>query len=387
MITALALLACSAVGLTMDDLVKAVDSKRLRATVEHLASFHTRNTLSPGNAESAAWVASELKNIPGVEVEVMSYLIAKGRRVPEDTTAVQVVAKIPGADDRVILIGAHLDSLNLSVDAKTGRAPGANDDASGVAAVMELVRILSTRKWQHTLIFVAFSGEEQGLLGSRALARRAKADGWKLDAVLSNDTVGSSKNKSGQSDSKRVRVFSDEGTSENPHNSRELARYVEWIVRHKMKDFGIKLVLRKDRFGRGGDHTPFAEEGYSAIRFIEVHEEFTRQHTPDDLPEHMDWAYLAKVAGANLVAMATLAEAGEAPTNVRIKLDQNHDTTVTWKAVAGQKYVVYWRDTASAEWQGSKEVGAVGEATIKGINKDDHFFAVGAENGIPVAVR
>lgn len=365
---------------SISQLVSQVSPERLRATVEKLASYNTRNTLSPTLNEAAEWLAGEYRKIPGIQAEVMSYTLPKGRRVPEDKTVVQVVATLPGETDHRILIGGHMDSLNLQVDPVTGRAPGANDDSSGVAVALELARILAPYKWRQTLVFVGFSGEEQGLNGSRALAKRAKEEGWKLDAVLNNDTVGSSSNKAGQKDTGHVRVFSDE-------NDRELARFIEHTVRANVKGFGIKLVLRKDRFGRGGDHTPFSEEGFPAVRFIEVHEEYTRQHTPDDLPEHMDWKYLANVAKADLASMATLAQADEPPTSVHVKLDQSHDTTLTWKGKPGVKYVVYWRDTASAAWQGAIPVGAVETFTIKKINKDDHYFAVGAENGIPVPAK
>ncbi|HVL38982.1 MAG TPA: M28 family metallopeptidase [Fimbriimonadaceae bacterium] len=375
----------------LDSLLRQVDERRLRSTVEKLASFHTRNTLSATLNEAAEWLAAEYRKIPGVQVELMKYALPRGRRVPEDKEVVQVVATLPGATDRRILVGGHLDSLNLQVDAATGRAPGANDDASGVALALEIARVMSARKWNQTMVFVGFTGEEQGLHGARALARRAKAEGWKLEAVLNNDTVGSSSNLAGQKDETRVRVFSDEfvpsQTNPNGHNSRELARFIELATRGKVSNFGVKLVMRRDRFGRGGDHTPFADEGYDAVRFIEVYEEYTRQHTPHDLPEFMDWAYLANVTRINLAAMATLAQAGPAPTNVRIRMNQGHDTTLTWTASPGTRYVVYWRDTASATWQGQREVGAVETATIEKVNKDDHLFAVGAIGGVPVAAR
>lgn len=149
----------------------------------------------------------------------------------------------------------------------------------------------------------------------------------------------------------------------------------------------MKLVFRRDRFGRGGDHTPFSQNGFNAVRFVEVHEEYTRQHTPDDLPEFVDANYVANVAKVNLLVMASLANAAEPPENVRIDRRQGHDTTVTWRSTPGVSYVVYWRDTASPVWQGSKDVGAADRATIEKINKDDHVFAVGAVGGIPVEAR
>lgn len=357
----------------------------LKATVTHLSTaYTTRNTLSEGHKEAAAWLADQYRKIPGVEVEIMKYTLPQGRRVPEPMEAHQVIATIKGESDRIILIGAHLDSLNLSVDPKTGRAPGANDDLSGVAASLEACKAMAGKNWKNTIKFVAFTGEEQGLLGATALAKRATDEGWKLEAVLNNDTVGSSSNLNGQSDPNHIRVFSEEGEN---HESRELARWIEWKIRTTMDDFRIKLVLRRDRFGRGGDHTPFVQAGFNGVRFIEVHEEYTRQHTPDDLVEHMDFDYLAKVTEANTICLSSLANADPAPEGVRIVRDQSHDTTLRWNAVDGVKYVVYSRDTASTTWQTVNPVGAVNTYKIEKVNKDDHFFAVGAEGGIPVESR
>lgn len=395
----LALLMAVTIQYEHADLVALVSPDRLKATVERLASFHTRNTNSPQLTGAAERLAEQFRAVPGVEVELMRYTIQQGRRVPETKEVVQVVATLKGETDRVILVGGHLDSLNFQGDPLTARAPGANDDASGVALALELARVMSRKKWKHTLVFVGFTGEEQGLLGATALAQRAKEEGWTIDAVLNNDTVGSSSNKNGQSDATRVRVFSEESEQ---HQSRELARFIEWVTREKVPHsgvrlgpmqnreqsdwFGIKLVFRRDRFGRGGDHTPFANAGFPAVRFIEVHEEYTRQHTEEDLPEFMDFEYLANVTRMNLVAMAALANAGAQPRNVRIDRRQGHDTRLTWDGDDGVKYVVYWRETTSPVWQGAIPVGAVNEYTVSKVNKDDHEFAVGAEGGLPVPV-
>jgi hypothetical protein len=370
------------------DLTQQVSPDRLRAVVEKLSSYNTRNTLSETLKEAAAWLAGEYRKIEGVEAELMEYTLPRGRRVPEDRKVLQVVATTKGTSDRWVGVGGHLDSLNLSVDAATGFAPGANDDASGVALALEMARAIAPLKLALNGVYVGFTGEEQGLHGARALAKRFKAEARALDAFLNNDTVGSSSNKAGQKDDGRVRVFSDESTEENLNTgSRELARFIEWITRDRVERFGIKLVFRKDRFGRGGDHTPFHEEGFSAVRFIEVHEEYSRQHTPDDLIEHMDFNYLANVARMNLLAMASLMQAGPAPTDVRIVRDQGHDTTVTWKATPGTCYTVYWRETTSPTWQDCSHVEETDKATIKLVNKDDHIFAVGAVGGIPVEAR
>jgi len=360
----------------------SINPNRMIADIRKLASFTTRNTNSPTLREAAEWLAAQYRAIPGMQVELMKYTAAASARVPEPIEVVQVVAVLPGEDERRIIVGGHMDSLNMSVDAKTGRAPGANDDASGTVVALEVARAMATRKWKHTLVFVGWTGEEQGLLGSRAMAERAKAEGWKIDAVLSNDTVGSPENKAGQRNDKQVRIFSEEAPE---HESRELARYIAWLT--KDKPFGVKLVFRRDRFGRGGDHTPFNQNGFNAVRFVEVHEEYTRQHTPDDLPEFVDPAYVAGVATVNLATVVSLANAGSAPTNVRIGRRQGHDSTVTWRGVEGVSYTVYWRATTSPVWEGSKDVGSASRVTVEKVNKDDHVFAVGAVGGVPVVAE
>jgi hypothetical protein len=372
-----------------EDLAKQVDQKRLRATVEKLASWNDRNTNNPTLTEAANWIASELRQIPGLDVELMTYTLPKSARVPVEKQVVQVVATLKGETDRRVIVGGHMDTINMA-DRSAGlnaRAPGANDDASGVAMAMELARIMSTKKWRNTLVFVAFSGEEQGLVGSRALAKRAVDQGWKVDAVLSNDMIGNVKNKVGQKNDKFVRVFSADPGPEDKHESRELARIIEYLTRESVEGHGIKLVFRNDRFGRGGDHTPFMQAGFSAVRFTEVHEEYSHQHTQDDLPQHMDWKYLANNSKLNMVAMANLGEAGDPPTNVRIDRDQGYDTTITWKGNPGGRYTVYWRETSSPVWQGSVRLGSVETYTAKKLSKDDYIFAIGAVGGIPVEAR
>jgi len=383
---AIVILALLTAMLTQDtdvqSLLHQVDKNRLRATVEHLASMQTRNTSSAGLKEACDWIAGEFRAIPGLQVEVWSYPVVASRRVPKDTTAYEVIATLPGKTDRTVLVGGHIDSINMTngADPLTARAPGANDDLSGVALTLELARLMSRDKWNQTLKFVAFSGEEQGLLGSAALAKRAKDEKWALEAVFSNDMVGNSSNKAGQKDDKRVRCFSEEGET---HESRELARFTEWVVRSGVKGHSVKLVFRKDRFGRGGDHSSFVANGFTAVRLVEVYEEYSRQHTPDDLPGAMDFDYLANNTRVNLCAMASVANAALPPTEVKVVRDQSHDTSLTWKSQPGVKYAVYWRETTSPVWESMKVVGDVDKVKIPLVDKDDHVFAVGAVGGIP----
>lgn len=369
-------------------LFSQVSTDHLKATLQELTTYPTRNTSSPGLTKAAEWVASEFRKIPGLQVEIMEYDVKKGRRVPEDKTVVQVVATLPGETDRRVLVGGHLDTINLGGDPLTAIAPGINDDGSGVALTLECARVLAQKKWHNTLVFVAFSGEEQGLFGSTALAERAKKENWEVDAVLSNDTVGSSR-AANTKDTKRVRLYSGEVTDPKApqHNSRELARFIEWNSRGKLGGFGPWLVFRQDRFQRGGDHTPFNRNGFTAVRFVEAIEWLEHQHTEKDTIEWIDWAYLANVTKLNIMTMEALGAAEDAPTDVRYDLKQAHDTTIHWKAKPGVKYVVYWRETSSPTYQGAMEVGEADHVVVKGKNKDDHTFAVGAVGGIPIALN
>lgn len=377
------------------ELSKQIDAKRLRATIEKLASWNDRNTNNPTLTEAAKWIADQYRQIPGLEVEIMTYRLPKMARVPEEKDVVQVIATLKGETDRRVIVGGHFDTINM-VDRENGlksRAPGANDDASGTSLALELARVMSQRKWKNTLVFVAFSGEEQGLYGSKALAERAVKEDWKIDAVLSNDIVGSSSNKAGQKDDKHIRMFSADPASvvageqapARVQHSRELARLIEFVTRGTIPGFAPMPVFRNDRFGRGGDHTPFWQAGFSSVRFTEPHEEYSRQHTPDDLPEFVDFKFLANVARVNLIAMGNLGDADETPTRVTVDRAQGHDTTLHWRGKPGVSYVVYWRESTAPFWQGSEVV--TGETFHSKLSKDDYFFAVGAKGGIPVEAR
>lgn len=372
---------------SLADLTRQIDARRMRATIEKLASWPNRNTNNPTLTEAAEWLADEYRKIPGLQVEIMHYRIERSVRVPEAKDVVQVLAILPGETSRRILVGGHFDTINM-VDnpgnALDEPAPGANDDASGVAVALENARVLAKHRWKNTLVFVAWSGEEQGLLGSTAMAKRARTENWSIDAVLSNDMVGNRDNHLGDRNGKEIRVFSEETDT---HHSRELARFIEWNARGQIRGFRPKLVFRRDRFGRGGDHTPFNQEGFTAVRIVESHEEYTRQHTPDDLPSGIDFRYLANAARLNLLTLATLANAGEAPREVRIDRTQGYDTHIRWQATPGTEYVVYWRETTSPVWEKSQRVGVVNEIVIPRVHKDDHVFAVGAVGGVPVEAK
>jgi hypothetical protein len=365
------------------DLVDQVSADRLKNTIETLSSWNTRNTNTPEAWEVAEWIASQYRQLPHMEVEVWEYEIASGRRVPETKRVPQVIATLPGRSTRRVMVGGHFDTLNADFegDLFSLRAPGANDDASGTALAMEVGRLMAANTWENTLVFCAFSGEEQGLLGSRALATRAREESWVVDALLSNDMVGNSSTVRGAADGQTLRIFSEENPDR--HQSRELARWIEWITRGQIPGASVRPVFRKDRFARGGDHTPFNEAGFTAVRFVEQTEEYSRQHTTTDLPEFVDFAYLAQNTKINLLAMSMLASAGPQPSEVRVDLKQSYDTTLSWAGTPGSKYRVYWRETTSPTWQGSEFVGET-ESFRSDLSKDDNVFAVAAEYGIPV---
>ncbi|MCX6342728.1 MAG: M20/M25/M40 family metallo-hydrolase [Fimbriimonadales bacterium] len=227
-------------SLLLSHLTSEVSKDSLRQTLTHLSTYPTRNTNTPELEKAAEWVASEFKKIPGLRVELMRYDVKKGRRVVADKSVVQVVATLPGESDKKVIVGGHLDTINLTGDPMTAIAPGINDDGSGVALTLECARILSQKRWRNTLVFVAFSGEEQGLFGSGALAEKAQKESWKIEAMLNNDTVGASQGPGKLKDKKRVRLYSEESTD---HNSRELARFIEWETRGKIKGFSPWLVF------------------------------------------------------------------------------------------------------------------------------------------------
>lgn len=359
-----------------------VSKENLRATLEHLATYSTRNTNTDECEKAVHAIADRFRAIPGLEVEVMPYDVKAGRRIVKDRTVYQVVATLRGTTEKRVIVGGHLDTINLTGDPMTVKAPGINDDGSGVALTLECARLLAAQgNFLNTLVFVAFTGEEQGLLGSGALSARAKTNKWAIEAMLNNDTVGSSAAK-GLKDKKRVRLYSEE---EATHNSREAARFIEWNARGKVKGVSPWLVFRRDRFQRGGDHTPFNRDGFNAVRFVEAVERLDVQHTDKDLIEHIDFDYLAAVTALNAHTLKTFANAEDAPTNVAYDARQAHDTTIRWKGKPGVQYRVYWRESSSSTWQGSELAGAVETFTVKKKNKDDHVFAVGAEGGVPVS--
>ena len=294
---------------------------------------------------------------------------------------------------------------NSPTDAKCD-APGANDDASGTAAVLEMARVMAPYQFDATIVFMTVPGEEQGLLGATHFAEDARQKSLNIDAMFTNDIIGNTLGGNGVRDRGTVRVFSEgvpsnetsaEATTrrsvggENDASSRQLARFIKEMGERYVPHMKVMLVYRRDRYGRGGDHIPFAERGFPAVRFTEVNEEYRHQHQNvrvengvqyGDLPEFVDFAYIANVARINAVSLAALALAPARPRNVGILTARlSNDTDLKWDAnkepdLAG--YEIVWRDTTSPVWTNSKPVGNVTAFTMKGMSKDNFFFGVRA---------
>jgi Zn-dependent M28 family amino/carboxypeptidase len=394
-------------------LASAPSETELRATIEKLVSFGTRHTLSDTKSDTRGigaarrWVKARFEAISRdcggcIEVVTPSQMFT-GKRIPQSTEVMDVVAIKRGSGDpkRVIVMTGHLDSRVTDVMNATSDAPGANDDASGVAALIEAARLLSKQDNRATLVFAAVSGEEQGLYGGKVLADYATAQGWQVQADLNNDIMGNSHGQNGVLDNTTVRVFS-EGTKSNETDaqgkyrryhggevdspSRNVARYMEQTAERYLPDLRVRMVYRTDRYGRGGDQVPFLEAGYPAVRVSEGHEDYTHQHQDlrtakgiryGDTIDGVDFRYLARVTALNTVTMAALSRAPAPPTGVDIEGALATDTTVHWKKVAGAAgYSVHWRDTTAPQWQFSHAVGDTDQAVIKDVVIDDWFFGV-----------
>jgi hypothetical protein len=396
-----------------------VSPDTLEATVRRLASFGTRHTFSDQTSETRGigaagrWIERQMRRyaaLPGARLDVSleRFTQPPTPRTPRPVMLTNVLARLPGtdpADTRIFLVSGHYDSRasgGLDADAD---APGANDDASGTAAVMEMARVLAAARFPATLIFAAFSGEEQGLLGARHLAAVADSAGWNLAGMITLDIVGNTTGGAGIKDNRTIRVFS-EGTpqleseaarntryaigGENDSQARQLARYLEEVGERYEPQADVKLIYRRDRFLRGGDHTAFSERGFAAVRMTEPNEDFSRQHQNvrtengrpyGDLPENVDYDYVARVTRVNMAGLMNLASAPPPPQNVGIvNSELGYDTTLRWAApesagrVAG--YYVLIRETTASRWEQKLIVGNVTEVTLPNISKDNYFFAV-----------
>ena len=395
-----------------------VDPQALHATIEKLVGFGTRHTLSDTVSETRGigaarrWTKARFEAISRecggcLEIVTPSQMFT-GKRVPVSSEVMDVVAIQRGSGDpgRVVAITGHIDSRVTDVMDATHDAPGANDDASGTAAVLESARVLSRRKFAATIVYGVLSGEEQGLYGGKVLADYARDKGWRVEADLNNDIVGNSHGQDGVNDNGVIRVFS-EGTKalETPAQaakrrynggeldspSRNLARFVAGLAERHLVNFRVNMVYRTDRYGRGGDQVEFLEHGFPALRFTEPHEDYRNEHQDlrteagvryGDTIDRVDFDYLAQVTRLNAITLAALANAPAPVAGVAIAGAVTTDTVMTWTPQPGvASYRVWWRDTTAPQWQHSRTFAAnvdPGHAVLKNIDLDDFFFGVSA---------
>ncbi|WP_242096117.1 MULTISPECIES: M20/M25/M40 family metallo-hydrolase [unclassified Sphingomonas] len=389
----------------------APSEPRLRATVTTLVGFGTRHTLSTvtdrkrGIGAARDWAAARFaemaKDCGGcIKVERIARRFT-GPRAPNGVMVEDVLGIQKGRDsERVVIVGAHIDSRVTDEMNATADAPGANDDASGVALVLEAARILSKRSHDATIVYAVFSGEEQGLWGATLLADTAKARGWQVSAMLNNDIVGNTVGQGGVRVADRVRVFSEGirasedmvqqqerraigGEDDGP--SRALAKAIDGIAGTLPGGLDVMLDRRPDRFGRGGDHEPFLKLGYPAVRFSVGAENWDRQHQDlrtengvdyGDTIAGMDFPYLAKVTAINMATLERLADAPAAPASAGIAGALSRDTTVTWSPVPNAAgYRVRWRRNDAQDWTAMRDV--TGTSTVlQQVPVDDHFVGV-----------
>lgn len=427
--------------------VANISPKRIEGFVRTLVGFGTRHTFSETESETRGigaarrWIEHELQACSKagggrLQVTLDSHTPPVSERVPNPMPVVNVVATLPGthalSKERLLVVSGHYDSRASDVLDANISAPGANDDASGVAAVMEMACVLADQELNATIVFMAVAGEEQGLLGSEHWAEQARLNKLRVEAMITNDIIGSPVGDSGQRDARQVRLFADGlspllrlvltstrlsttskpsdanttdaiesvrlqveaqartgGMSDFPTN--QLGRHLKTEGERYLPGFTVNLIQRPDRYLRGGDHLPFLSRGFAAVRFTEPFENFLHQHQDvrlqngvqvGDLPEFVDFAYVADVARINLAGLATLALAPAPPQNVRLEtLALTNDTTLRWVAnpeaeITG--YRILWRDTSSAVWQQHRDVGKVLRSTLETLSKDNLIFGVQA---------
>ena len=412
------------------EIATAPSAERIENDIKKLVSFETRHTLSDTISETRGigaarrWIKSTFAEISSecnhcLEVKYISDLVKEdGRRITKDTKVVNVVAIQKGYKypNKYIIMSGDIDSRVSDPNNYTSVAPGANDNASGMAGTIEAARVLSNYKFPISIIYAGLSGEEQGLYGGKILAAYAKANHWDIIGVLNNDMIGNIEGIDGVIDNSTFRVFSEAismTASEKEKNSmryyggevdgpsRQLARYIDKLTDEYMTNLDAIMIYRLDRFGRGGHHTPFNNEGFTGVRIMETHENYNRQHQDirvesgiayGDVLEGVNFEYAAKLTAVNCLTLASLAMAPQEPENVmiagavepstRLKWDKNEDDDIVG-------YKVYWRNTTSPQWEFSRFVGKVFDITLKNIVIDNYFFGVAAvgKNGAESLVK
>jgi hypothetical protein len=400
------------------EIIEAASAERIEADIRTLAGFGTRNTMSDtisdtrGIGAARRWIKAEFDRISAdcggcLEVYYQEN-IAEGGRIPEPTNIVNVIAVMRGTThpNRHIIMSGDIDSrASSTTDAETD-APGANDNASGMAGTIEAARLLTQHgPFPSTLVFAGLSGEEQGLIGGADMARQAREDGWDIAGVINNDMIGNIQGIDGVIDNTTFRVFSQAvpleqyrpqrwdyrrfgGEVDGP--SRQLARYIARITDDYFTNLEAILVYRLDRFGRGGHHTPFNNAGFPAVRLMETHENYIWQHQDirvvngveyGDVIDHVNFDYAARLTAVNAATMAAMAWAPPAPENVSIFGAVRASAELYWDPVEDPNlagYKVYWRDTSSPQWEHSRFVGDATQFTFENLVIDNYLFGVAA---------
>ena len=398
-------------------IVAAVSAQRIETDIRRLVAFGTRHTLSDtlseirGIGAARRWVKAEFERISAacggcLEVLYASDTIGPTPRIPQRTLVVSVIAIQRGTSDtaRYVLMSGDIDSRISDGMNSTDSAPGANDNASGLAGTLEAARVLTHYRFNGTIVYAALSAEEQGLNGGQIVARYAQQHGWRITGVLNNDMIGNVQGIDGQTDNTPARDFSDgtpptETEQERTRRrstggevdgiSRQLARYVDRMADRYVPGLDVWMIYRLDRFGRGGHHRPFADLGYAAVRIMETHENYDRQHQNirvengiryGDVLEGVDFGYAGKITALNAATLAALSWAPAPPRTVRLSGAGQPAAVLTWAApedsanVAG--YRVYWRRTDSPTWDFSRDVGMAGRHVFAGLIVDNFFFGV-----------
>ncbi len=399
----------------------AVSADRIRADIERLVGFGTRHTLSDTQSETRGigaarrWIKAEFEEISTdcggcLDVFYVSDFVEGEERIPNSTEVVSVIAVQRGRldPDRIVMMSGDIDSRVSDPLDGTSDSPGANDNASGMAGVLEAARVLSREKFAGTIVYAGLSGEEQGLFGGKIVAQYAIDNGWRIKAVLNNDMIGNIEGVDGVIENSTARVFS-EGTraTETPEEakirrftggevdspSRNLARYIDQLADQYVPNLDVLMIYRLDRFARGGHHRPFNEAGMPGVRIMETHEHYERQHQDlrtengvayGDVIEGVNFDYARKLTSLNVVTMAALAAAPPIPANVEISGAVSSSTTLKWTPPTGRAarnlagYRVHWRRTDAPQWTHHVDVGDVFEYTLENIVIDNFFFGVSA---------
>jgi hypothetical protein len=407
----------------IEKIVAEISPTHIEASIRKLVSFKTRHTLStttsPDTGIGAArdWIKAELERYSResggrliVEFDAF-HQAPTPPRLPQGADIVNVVATLPGtkpdSKDRIYVVSGHYDSRSLGIMDTDTLAPGANDDGSGTAAVLELARVMSKRTFDATIVFLAVAAEEQGLQGSTHWADVAKQKNLDVAAMFTNDIIGNTQHEDGTRDRSHVRLFA-EGVppltsvpadvieqiktgGENDFPPRQLARLIQAVGARYVPQLPVKIVYRRDRYLRGGDHSGFLDRGFPAVRFTEPYEVFSRQHEDvrvqdgvryGDTLDFVDFAYVAEVARVNAAALAELAQAPAIPKDVEIEtVKLENDTTLRWRPNAEDDlagYRIVWRDTTAPTWEHAVEVGNAARFTVRGVSKDNVIFGVQA---------